>query len=160
LEFSNRFLEEDVDDPALNQALVEAFWGDFHLCSAFKTLFVYSRASPLERRLRFNNLPAWALQSDKIYQILPRVLPDLESSPERVVFENELRFPYFGAGDGAGIHQVLRRVLPVLESSAERGVFDTELRVPQFGAGGGGGGAPENVIQLPGMGVDTPWGWN
>jgi hypothetical protein len=113
-----------VDDPALNQALVEAFWGDFHLCSAFKKLFVYSRASPLERRFRFVNLPAWALQSDKIYYILPRVLPDLESYPERVVFETELRSLEFGAG------------------------------APQFGAGGGG--APENVIRLPGMGGDVP----
>ena len=32
------------------------------------------------------------------------------------------------------------------------------IGLPQFGAGDGGGGG--NVIQLPGMGVDVPWGWN
>jgi hypothetical protein len=38
------------------------------------------------------------------------------------------------------------------------------IGLPQFGAGdgggGGGGGGGVNVIRLPGMGVDVPWGWN
>jgi hypothetical protein len=37
------------------------------------------------------------------------------------------------------------------------------IGLPQFGAGdggGGGGGGGPNVVRLPGMGVDIPWGWN
>ena len=92
LEFSDRFFEDDVDDPALNHALLDAFLGDFHLCKAFKTLFVYCRnASVIAISPKFDNLPAWALQSRMFHILLPIVLPDLKLSDEKVVFENELQ---------------------------------------------------------------------
>jgi len=39
--FSRRFLEGDINDPTLNQALLDAFFGDFELCAEFKNLYVY-----------------------------------------------------------------------------------------------------------------------
>ena len=81
-----------MDNPTLNHALLDAFLGDFHLCKAFKTLFVWARAFPPKGRpKKFNNLPAWALQSEVFHAILPVVLPDLKRSDENVVFENELQ---------------------------------------------------------------------
>jgi hypothetical protein len=82
-----------VDDPTLNHALLEAFFGNFQLCADFKNLFVYPQ-KPLERCLpKVEVLPAWAHQSKTFYDYLPLVLPDLQGSEERVVFESELVRP-------------------------------------------------------------------
>ena len=92
LEFSSRFLEDDVDDPTLNHALLDAFFGDLPLYIAFKKLFVCARASsPKTSPTKFDGLPAWALQSKEFHELLPIVLPDLIPSDGNVVFENELR---------------------------------------------------------------------
>jgi hypothetical protein len=98
-EFSCRFLVGDIDDPTLNQALVEAFFCDFDLCADFKNLYVYPLANEPKLIseipvLISNGLLIQKEDADKDFlELLRKMITALPKSDNIIVSESELLFP-------------------------------------------------------------------
>ena len=88
-ELSRRFLEGDIDDPTLNQTLVEVFFGDFNLCAEFKNLYVY----PLANDSKLISKMASSEWSTKNFGALLSEINPASDSDKIIVSESELLFP-------------------------------------------------------------------
>ena len=92
--FSRRFLEGDINDPTLNQALLDAFFGDFDLCGEFKNLYVYPLITEPQLVSQIpgdnNQLQGWYWATFE--EILREKIPAILKSDINVVSESELVF--------------------------------------------------------------------
>jgi hypothetical protein len=95
--FSRRFLEGDINDPTLNQALLDAFFGDFHLCGEFKNLYVYPLITEpqLVSQIPVDNKHLFGWNNSAFEEILRYNVPAVSMNTVKIVAsESDLLFAW------------------------------------------------------------------
>jgi hypothetical protein len=108
--FSRRFLEGDINDPTLNQALLDAFFGDFDLCGEFKKLYVYPLITepqlvsqiPVDKKQSFSS---FGYDNITFEEFLREWIPAIAEPPFniQVAAESDLLF-YYQAHNENAVH--------------------------------------------------------